>query len=177
MEITCTENTAQPLFDCTFPFDKKRHRRHLIYAHFHSRMSKFQYVYTVLVLLLQGVWAALYQETYLLLWLCLLFIWAVFFTVLAVNIRRSEALILDLSGGKPYSLSRTVTEGGIRFSNSLGSTEVLTFDQIRRVRVKGDRILVMNRQNVPYLMLRSGFTAGTAEEFLAFLKAKGVKIK
>ena len=78
--------------------------------------------------------------------------------------------------GKEISVQTIVTNEFIQSTISTGAVNQLEFDKIKSVAQTKNLILLRTKANLIYIFRKDSFTVGTKEEFLAFLKEKGIRV-
>ena len=79
--------------------------------------------------------------------------------------------------GKEITVQTIVTNDFIQNTSSTGSVNKLEYNKIKKaVQTKG-LILLLSDAKLFYIFKKDSFTVGNKEEFISFLKYKGVKIK
>lgn len=111
------------------------------------------------------------------------FIWILLAVVAALKVigwHRSVKLTLqrdlELNGGEPVQLEIAVTEDAIRAQTRQDAPEIL-FSSIKKVTQTKNLIILISKARLAFVLTRDGFTRGTADEFLKFLRDKGLKVK
>ena len=84
---------------------------------------------------------------------------------------------LDANTGQPISVVTTANEEGIIQETSTGKQSTQLYTNMKQVVRTKNLILIQSPDNLIYTLKKAGFTKGTAEEFIGFLKEKGVKVK
>lgn len=102
------------------------------------------------------------------------YIFVVFLYVRSVNIVIKRDFELY---GKPVSVIVTVTENEIRQLQSTGSGFQLNYCDIKRVVQTKKFIYLWSKTNLIYSFKRDSFSLGNADDFLLFLKSKGLKVR
>lgn len=83
----------------------------------------------------------------------------------------------EMCGEKvPESVS-TVTEEAVVQKASNGAELVLHYVDVKKVIHTKAYFYIWSKTNVIYTLAKDGFTVGSPEGFLAFLKQKGIKVK
>lgn len=107
-------------------------------------------------------------------------IYLLFPVALYVGYRRTLKLILnrdlEVNGGKPVEVLVTVTETGISGQTQVDAPEIL-YSSMKKVRQTRNLIIIYTKSRLALLVPKYGFTKGTAEELLQFLRAKGLKVR
>lgn len=97
-----------------------------------------------------------------------------------VGYRRSLKLTLqrdmELNGGEPVQLCTTVSEGGLVCRTNVDAPEV-PFSSVKKVVQTKNLIILISKARLAFVLTRDGFTKGTAQELLQFLRGKGIKVK
>ena len=86
-------------------------------------------------------------------------------------IRRDEEI-----SPNPITVSTVVTDGYIQPSTSLGSVYKIYFRDIKQAAQTKNYILLTTKAMQILAFRKAGFSKGTPEEFIAFLRTKGLKI-
>ena len=90
------------------------------------------------------------------------------------NIKLTMNRELEMSNGKPLEQRLVVTENCFIGYAPTSSMEI-PFDNVKKVRQSKNLILVCTKAKQAFVFPKATFTKGTPEEFLAFLKSKGIK--
>lgn len=69
------------------------------------------------------------------------------------------------------------TEDFIQNTTSLGAVGRLGYDKIKVVEQTKNLILLYSKEESVFIFAKNSFEKGTKEEFIAFLKAKGIRVK
>lgn len=83
----------------------------------------------------------------------------------------------EINHDKPIFVETVVTENFIRNSASTGSVNEIEFSKIGRAVQTKNLILLRSKANLIYIFRKDTFTKGTHEDFIIFLRSKGIKIK
>ena len=104
----------------------------------------------------------------------IVYLFQIFLYCYQVNslVRRDEELF-----GGPTTIKSVVTEDSVRALAPSGGTNEVAYNNVRRAIQTENLIFLQTKANLLYVFLKDGFTLGTAEEFIAFLKSKGVRVK
>lgn len=78
--------------------------------------------------------------------------------------------------GKAIEVIVTVTDDIIKQSQSTGSEYQLNYNDIKRVIKTKKYICLWSKTNMLYSFKKDSFSIGSAEDFLFFLKNKGIKV-
>lgn len=81
----------------------------------------------------------------------------------------------DMYKGKPVKVQNYVTEHGIKTVIFKGVNNIL-YHNIKKVIQTKHLIVLCAQNNAMYVFKQDSFTKGTMEEFVAFLKEKGLKV-
>lgn len=92
------------------------------------------------------------------------------------NVRVTLKRDLEIHG-KPIEIAVTVTDEIIRQTQSTGSEFQLNYIDIKRVVITKKYIYLWSKANLLYSLKKDAFLVGSSEEFLAFLKSKGVMVR
>ena len=77
--------------------------------------------------------------------------------------------------GKAIEVDMYVTDEAIDMKQSTGSVTTLKYTDIKKVVKTSKFYYVWSKSNMLYTFKKSGFSKGNAEEFLSFLRDKGIK--
>ena len=70
-----------------------------------------------------------------------------------------------------------VTQAGIKQIHSNGTQYQIYYDTIKRCYLTKNYIFLHSKANILYTFRKNGFSVGNEEDFLRFLRSKGIKIK
>ncbi len=93
---------------------------------------------------------------------------------LANKLAANSASELPDQNGK---LVTEVTDGGITLFSADGEQSKLSYDAVERCSLTKNYILLYTNEKTVFAFKKDGFSVGSANEFLPFLKKKGIKIK
>ena len=79
--------------------------------------------------------------------------------------------------GKEIEVKTIVTDNFIQNTASTGSVNQIEYDKIRNAIQTKNMILLRSKANLIYIFRKDTFEIKTKEEFISFLKAKGIKVK
>lgn len=79
--------------------------------------------------------------------------------------------------GKEITVETIVTDEYIQNTASTGAVNKVEYCKIRNAVQTENLILLLSKANLIYIFRKDTFTKGTKEEFVQFLKNKGIKIK
>lgn len=82
----------------------------------------------------------------------------------------------EMNQGQPLECKTVITESGMQFITS-GSEITVELSAIKKVIKTRNLILLHTKANLVYALIDNGFTVGSKDEFIQFLKNKGFKIK
>ena len=108
-------------------------------------------------------------------YICIL--WGSFIFVYYRSVDLSVKRELELNHGQPMEQHFFVNEDGFTAQGPSGGTTEVSFDTIKKVRQTKHLILLCTKTKLFWAFPKQTFTKGTPEEFLAFLKAKGFRVK
>lgn len=129
------------------------------------------------VLLLTGILLAVFEKIYL--WFVLTFV-PVFFAFQfyryfhQINIMLKQDRKLDGGGVTIHGIA---TEDFIQSATSSGEFKRVHYDAIQYMKQTKDLILLYSKEESVFIFAKNSFEKGTEEEFIAFLKAKGIRVK
>lgn len=79
--------------------------------------------------------------------------------------------------GKEIYVETVVTDSFIQNTASTGSVNKLDYCNVRNAVQTKNLILLRSKANLIYIFRKDTFTKGTPDEFISFLKSKGIKVK
>lgn len=79
--------------------------------------------------------------------------------------------------GNEIAVETIVTEEYIQSTAATGAVNKLGYDKIRYAVQTKNLILLRSKANLIYIFRKDTFTKGTLDDFVTFLKAKGIKVK
>jgi hypothetical protein len=79
--------------------------------------------------------------------------------------------------GKEIEVETVVTQDYIEYTTSTGSVSRVEYDKFKTAIITKNLILLHSKANMIYMFRKDAFEIGTKEEFISFLKSKGIKIK
>ena len=83
---------------------------------------------------------------------------------------------LELSGDE-ITVTTNVTEDYIENINSIGAKTQLRYENIKKCNETKNLILLFSKANMIYIFRKDSFVHGTADEFKAFIRNKGIKVR
>ena len=165
----------EPLFEIRYTRDEALFREFFRRTQLLSPIYIFAYLYSAYCLFnyffywfITGDWS----QIYLIVLPCGLlgFLWYLYHRSIRITLNRD----LETNGGKPMEQHLIVTETVMTGSTSTGSAD-LSFEHIKKVRQSRNLIILYTKAKQAFIFPKAAFTRGTAAEFLAFLKTKGIK--
>ena len=100
--------------------------------------------------------------------------------VIAFSYKRNVKLALrrDMElHSKPIDVTVTVTDDMMIHSQSTGAEYNLRYSDIKKAVQTKKYIYVWSKANMLYSLKKDAFTYGSADDFVKFLRSKGIKIK
>ena len=79
--------------------------------------------------------------------------------------------------GKRVDVETVVTDSFIQITASTGEVGKIEYDKIKDAIQTKNMILLRSKAKLVYIFRKDTFEIGTKEDFIAFLKIKGIKIK
>ena len=156
-------------------------REEIAWRTWHSPAAVQKYMVTLLCLgmvLLFQLWLRPWSASFILVSLLLVCSGWVFRVIMYFReVRDAIEAAKDVNHGELYILKRTVTEENICSQSSIGAKKVLGYDQFVCAVSLKSCILLISKNDGPFRIAREGFTKGSPEALIAFLRAKGVKVK
>lgn len=163
------------LFENSYVRDKQLAKE--IYGH-HFFRRKFMiicYIVASLSLIANIVNAVLYGSLYLFGFIIGLFLLAYpvvnYFIVVNTVVKRDMEM-----HGKEVTAESIVTEDYIQNTLSTGAIISVEYSKIKKAAQTRNLILLFSDANLIYIFRKDGFTKGTTDEFITFLKSKGIKV-
>lgn len=103
--------------------------------------------------------------------LLLLYIIISYFRTVNLTVKRDAEI-----HGKEITTDAIVTEDYIQNTLSTGAVISVEYSKIKKAAQTKNLILLFSDANLIYIFRKDGFTKGTTDEFIAFLKSKGIKV-
>ena len=79
--------------------------------------------------------------------------------------------------GDGITVDTVVTEESIQVTASNGAVNKLEYINVKKAVSTKNLILLRTKANLVYILKKDSFTKGTSDEFITFLKSKGIKVK
>lgn len=163
------------LFENRYVRNKDLAKEMYRYLIFQRRVMVVSYVFILLALLINLAAILVYKiynwEIIILALLLLLFqAFRYYFGVKSFARRDQEAF------GKELEVQTIVTADHFECTASNGAVTQVTFDKIKRAVRTKNLILLQTQARLLYILRGDAFTKGTKEEFVAFLRSKGIKV-
>ena len=165
----------EPLFENIHTQDKSFYKE--IYSYFHFRRP-----ITVATFILCGICfisqlaLAIFDLEYNLAIMILMALFPLFKLFAYVNQVNSITKRNKEISTEAISICSTVYEDHLEISASNGSTLNIEISKIRSVVQTKNYIILRSDARLLYSFSKDGFTKGTKDEFIAFLKSKGIKV-
>lgn len=168
----------EPIFKNVFVRDEETLRE--FYKHNYLAAPLFRIIYIgYAVLLLMSLLASLLAYD-LTLFASYLFLGLVFALILFFKYSQSLKITVardkELANGRDMVTEIFVFDDKIEHT-ALGNSQALGFESIKRVQQSQNYIYVISNAKLVYIFKKDSFTLGTPEEFIEFLKSKGIKIQ
>lgn len=168
----------EPLFINTIVYDKdtlKETYRHACFTRLSTRVLS---ALMLLILVLQSIFTV-FSKDYLTLSLTALLVLAFVILVILQYVSSVRAALgrQKETGTDTPQVEFTVTESEICSLGSRGTRTTIAFADIRRVSQTQHLICLWTRANQLVTLSKTAFSCGTYEDFLAFLRAKGYKVR
>jgi len=166
----------ETLFETRYVRNKEIAKEFFGFYYFKRKGILFWYVFMLLLFVLDVI-AVICDDVYSLYILIivpfffLIQIWSYFRQVRLMTTRDCE------SHGGEITVETIVTDEGIQCTSSNGGVYKVEYDKVKKAIKTKNLIILQTKAKVAYLLPKDAFTKGSAEEFIAFLKAKGIKIK
>ena len=149
-----------------------------IYRYYYFQRKWLVVCYALLLLSFLGnTFISIFEKTYN--WGVFIFVPAFFLFQLFCYSRQVNSMIKrdDEVHGKEISVKTIITDEFIQNTASTGAVNKLEYDKIRNAAQTKNLILLRSKANLIYIFRKDTFTKGTKDDFIAFLKVKGVKVK
>lgn len=91
-----------------------------------------------------------------------------------LQVKRMMQRDLEMYGEVAF-VETVVTEEGLHTTSSGGTQMLLSYENITNVTKYKKYVLVFTKAKLMYILPKDGFTKGTAEEFVLYLKSKTAK--
>ena len=164
----------EPIFKNVFVRDEETLREFYKHNYFASPLFRIIYIgYAVLLLMSLLVYDLTLFASYL--FLGLIFALILFFKY-SQNLKITVARDKELASGRDMVTEIFVFDDKIEHT-ALGNSQALGFESIKRVQQSKNYIYVISNAKLVYIFKKDSFTLGTPEEFIEFLKSKGIKIQ
>ena len=79
--------------------------------------------------------------------------------------------------GKEVAVQITLTDESINASDSMGSETQIAYTNVKKGVLTKNTVVLFTAARMMLIFTNDGFEIGTKEDFIAFLKTKGIKIK
>ena len=165
----------ESLFENTYIRDKKVAKE--IYGYFYFRRKFYIIVYIMLVIafaanLVTAICGYSYNlPAFILIPLLFALPFYSYFRQVSILVKRDKE-----AHGDVVELNTVVTEDFIQIT-VLTSVSKVEFDKIKSVIQTKNLILLRTKANMLVIFQKDGFTKGDKDEFVSFLKNKGIKVK
>lgn len=164
------------LFENSYVRDKELAKD--IYSYYYLKRKELV-VYYVLISLafIANILIALFEKIYnwgFIILFPLLFLFQLYCYFRQVNavVKRDEEV-----HGKGIEVKTIVTNEYIQNTAATGAVNKLGYDKIRYAVQTKNLILLRSKANLIYIFRKDTFTKGTLDDFVTFLRAKGIKVK
>ena len=149
-----------------------------IYGYYFFKRAIYVFLYVIWGLaLLFNIYSAIFEESYsILIFVCapFVFLYPVFLYARCVNTMLSRDREL---GGGYLTCETTVTDEALEMKNSLGADVTVDIGRMKSAIQTKNLILLVSDAKLIYIFDKRCFTVGTSDEFIRFLKNKGIKVK
>ena len=99
-------------------------------------------------------------------------VFVLYFRMNKITLKRNQEIY-----GNNGEVVSEVTKDSIKQIHSNGSQYQIYYDTIKKVHITKKYILLHSKANILYTFKKDGFSVGNEEEFLMFLRNKGIRIK
>lgn len=164
----------EPIFKNVFVRDEETLREFYKHTYLAEPLFRIIYIgYAVLLLMSLLAYDLTLFASYL--FLGLIFALILFFKY-SQNLKITVARDKELASGRDMVTEIFVFDDKIEHT-ALGNSQALGFESIKRVQQSQNYIYVISNAKLVYIFKKDSFTLGTPEEFIEFLKSKGIKIQ
>ena len=149
-----------------------------IYRYYYFQRKWLVVCYVLISLsFLANILISIFEKTYN--WGILIFAPLYFLFQLYCYFRQVNTMVKrdDEIHGKEISVETIVTDEYIQNTAATGAVNKLEYDKIRNSVQTKNLILLRSKANLIYIFRKDAFTKGTKDDFISFLKVKGVKVK
>lgn len=149
-----------------------------IYRYYYFQRKNLLACYIILFLcFIADILLAVFENT--IIWSILIIVPVLFLFQFYCYCRQVNTMIARDSEvhGKEITVETIVTDEYIQNTASTGAVNKIEYCKIRNVVQTKNLILLRSKANLIYIFRKDTFTKGTADEFIRFLKNKGIKIK
>ena len=164
------------LFENSFVRDKQLAKE--IYGYYYFQRKWRIVCYVVIILSFLGnVWFAINGNT--LSWSVVVFVPLFILLQIYGYFRNVSTMVKrDMEvHGKAITVETVVTDAYIQQTASTGAVNKLEYDSVKKVTRTKNLIMLHSKARLIYIFRKDTFQKGTADEFITFLKGKGIKIK
>ena len=164
------------LFENSFVRDKQLAKE--IYGYYYFQRKWRIVCYVVIILSFLGnVWFAINGNT--LSWSVVVFVPLFILLQIYGYFRNVSTMVKrDMEvHGKAITVETVVTDAYIQQTASTGAVNKLEYDSVKKVTRTRNLIMLHSKARLIYIFRKDTFQKGTADEFITFLKGKGIKIK
>ena len=170
----------ETLFENRYVRDKATVREVYLYYYFKQRSRVILYIITALLvceLTVVCLFTHHFPNSYflLLLWV------ALFFLIQFIAYYRSVSLVekrdREITKGESLTIRFTVSDTEISVNTQAGAEYSVELSAIKHGVQTKNTIVLFSRARMLYIFRRDAFTVGDADQFLAFLTQKGLKIR
>ena len=84
---------------------------------------------------------------------------------------------IELNGEQDINVVYEITEDTVSSRSSVGEDVNISLDSVMKIRQSKNLIFMLTRAKIVYTLRKDAFTVGTAEEFVQFMRDKGINAK
>lgn len=158
------------LFENSYTFDENIAREYMRYSFFRSARL---YVIVAMYLIITAMLMLIRRFDYAAIFAVLFAVWIVIsISSYRQGIRRMVRKNIEVSGGEPYPVFFDFAEECFFSNNSVSGSIPIRYSELKRVRESKKAIMLVGRGGTRYALDKSGFTKGSIEDFMRFIKRK-----
>ena len=165
-----------PLFKNGFVRDEQAVKE--LYKDYFIKSKRFRIIYILLAILLPFSYLVSVDsglDTFFFVLFCSVIVAFMLIFAYRQNVKITVARDKERCNGKEPFNELTVYDDRIEL-DILGNNQTLYFSDAKNVSETKNYFIVASRANYVYVFKKDSFTVGTSEEFVEFLKNKGIKV-
>lgn len=169
-------NYMKELFKNNYKKDKDLLKEVYFYLYFKRPFKIALHLLAIIIILYQLFTLIIYNYFDLF----IITIWIIYLIIEIVSYKKMINLQfkrdLELNQGKILEVNTIITENSIKINASNNEKTELPFDKIKKGFQTKNLICLLSEAKLVYIFKKDSFTKGTSEEFIKFIKEKGIKL-